>query len=72
MSRLTQMIFGMCSIVLISTISCSGYVIVAGIAGIAKGTEDSLRQAMSRGASLDEMRTSAQANGFELTVQEAR
>jgi hypothetical protein len=59
----------MWSIVAIATVSCSGYTLVAGIAGIAKETVDGLKSAIDAGASLDQLQTVAAANGFELTIQ---
>jgi hypothetical protein len=62
---------GMFSIVAIASVTCSGYSLVMGIAGIAKGTVEGLKRSLDGGASLDQLKADAAANGFELTAQSA-
>jgi hypothetical protein len=69
MHKLIRMFLGMCSIIFISTITCSGYVLIAGISGIAKGTVEGFKTAADNGATFDQLRQQAQANGFELSVR---
>jgi hypothetical protein len=65
-------VFGVFSIVAISAVSCSGYAIVIGIGGIAARAVAGLKTAIKDGATMDQLHSAAQSDGFELTVAEAR
>ena len=72
MRRVVSTVFGVFSLVAISAVSCSGYAIVIGIGGIAARAVDGLKTAIKDGATLDQLQSAAQRDGFELSVAETR
>lgn len=68
MRTVTQLISGVCLIVMVSAISASGFVSM-GISGIARTKVDQIKSAIDNGASPGEIQQIAQANGFTLSVK---
>ena len=66
MGKLMTLVAGVCSIILISSVTAFGLA-STGIGGIAKGTVDAIKSAMNKDASSAQLHAMARNNGFVLT-----
>ncbi|HTW94752.1 MAG TPA: hypothetical protein VMD30_08170 [Tepidisphaeraceae bacterium] len=66
MGKLLIIVVGICSMVLISSVTALG-IASTGIGGIAKGTRDAIKSAMHKDATVEELQSIARHNGFMLT-----
>ena len=62
-----KLVLGTVSILAVAVVTSCGFW-ATGIGGIAKGTTTAIKTSLKHGATLDQLKETARANGFELSV----